>query len=244
MKLSAIFLFWIAPLLAQLELHPPTFGCLAGRDGRLRALHGARASLVASPPMVGGVQSALCNARFTLYKSGSTVALLTRDEKQVLPGSNRSLIALDENWAVTANPETGELHYWDGGSWRISPARVEAHLLALRVATGTIIILSSEELKTISIVNGAVESRLPVPILNSPVVLLSDGSILTIVDSRWTRWTESAPEDLGQAPPGIVSLEPLHKEWFAARMESGSILALRVGNGHVESFLLPGSSEE
>jgi hypothetical protein len=153
-------------------------------------------------------------------------------------------LALGEGVAVVVAPASGVIRYWQDGSWSLSPALINGSVVALRVVGGKATILSAERAITIDLVSGAIERNSPAPSYGPVVSLLADGSILTVVEKRWIHCLGSECSDVGGAPAGVVSLTPLNEERMAASTESGTVLAVRVKQRQVESFLLPGSAQE
>ena len=240
---SYLILLSIAPLFGQFDLRPPSFGCHVDSTRQLRRLDGVRASLVASP-VVDSVTGGLCDGGLVLYQSGGEVVLSNGNERHALALPEGAKLALDEAMAVAASPVSGELYYWNDDGWQLSPARVESSLVALRVEGGRAMLLSADHLSTIDIVSGAVERSEPIPAFSQVVSVLSDGSILTVIEERWSHCSGGGCSDLGNAPAEIDSLVPLRDGWLVAATRSGTVHAVRVTDGRVESFLLPGSAQE
>ena len=114
----------------------------------------------------------------------------------------------------------------------------------MRILKDKLVVLAPDYIKTIDIVSGAIDNSKPAPPVSSTSSVLADDSILTIVDEHWLLCRNLKCIDLGDAPAGIRLLSPLHDDWLFATTESGLDLAVRVRDSALESFYLPGGSQE
>jgi hypothetical protein len=239
-----LFLFSIAPLCAQIALEPPSFGCHADAYGRLRRLAGVRAGLVATLATTEAVSQGICNARSVLYQKGADVVLSTAEGSVALASAGPVILALDDRIAAAIDVTGGQIHYSTGGEWQISPCQIEQAVLAARLRNGKLVLRTTDAVKTIDIVSGVIEDSWNPSTGIGPTSVLSGESIITVVDQSWVHCTRAGCETLGPAPPGIRSLSPLNDDWFSATLATGLALAVRVGDGKIESFLLPGGVQQ
>jgi len=235
-----IVLIAIAPLSAQWDLRPQAFGCHAGPTGQLRLFEGVRASVVGSLLIAEGVRSGMCAAGLALYQSGSQVVLRSGGESYPLDVAGAILLAVDEGLAAAVDPATGAIDYWNGGAWLRSVIRIGPDAKAVRLVQRKLLVLTLDQIITIDIVNGSIERAVAAPAIGAAVALLGDGSILTIVANGWMRCHEAGCSELGSAPEGVVSLAPLNRDWLAASSSAGTVFAVRVAEGSVDRFILPG----
>lgn len=245
---SGIAILAAAHVPAQVELRPPSFGChVTAGEGILRTLHGVRNS-VSATRSERGVVAAACAGDRALYQTDTEIILDTGAEHITRPHSETSdgpvLLAVDEKTAIVVRTTTGIVEQRTEGDWHELPLRLPVGVRAIRLAAGRLSTLAGDRLDEWGLASGALLSSHTVHVPEGPAVLLSGGSVLAIADGSWLHCTPTACAELAPAPESIVSLSPLSDDWIAASAAAGLSRAVRLRDGVLESFYLPGEPRE